>query len=134
MRALTLAVLTVALLTACQGRVEHTDGPVAIYFPTDDSRAAAAPGEDPTVRSGTLEVVDDCLLISTGNGSSFVPLFPADDVSWDVVREELTYGGAVYQMGSQIAVLTGADPGNQTVSTDCPAGRYSAIHPLESDA
>lgn len=112
-------------LAACAGPTPSAmEGPVAVYQP------AAAQPDSSTDYTGTLEIIDGCLMLVEAT-DRVVPQFPADDVAWDEVAEALTYGGHMYRTGDTLTISLGGEAERGSPRpTQCEAGRYGLVVPL----
>lgn len=101
--ALALSVATLSVAGCVAGSVEVPDaGPLAIYRAGDGGMDA--------LLDGTLELQGACIVITDGDGTAVVPVFPAGDATWD--GDSLSWRGNKYQPGDAIAVGGGGRSNN----------------------
>lgn len=97
-----VALAAVIALTGCtqsddSGTYTPTSGPVAFY-PKPSSGL-----EEKLV--GTIAMRDDCFVVESPDGAIHVPVFPANEASWD--SSTLTLDGESYTDGDEISVIGG---------------------------
>jgi len=105
MRSIAVALVTALLLAGCAGYprqdLDASDSPVARYDWDPGS------GGDAALLEGELRLADGCLYVG-----DTVAVLPRSEAAWDARSSYLTYGGATYAPGDEVAAGGGfADAG-----------------------
>ena len=83
-------------LVGCAATPLPSSGPVAVYPAPDYGMDA--------LLDGTVRLNDGCLVVEGGEGTTAVPVFPSDDVTWDEDSKLLTWRGETYSDGDAISL------------------------------
>jgi hypothetical protein len=110
MRLLPLLVMAsiACVLSGCTDSTVNKDNGVVTY------EVGAQRVSDTAAISGELTFVDGCLRFTSGT----IPIFPADEVTWD--GERLVLNGSTYRVGDTLE-LGGGETSRDVTSANVPA-------------
>ena len=111
--------LAAALLAGCSATVNRDNG--VVTYEVGPQRAA-----DTAAIKGVLTFVDGCVRFTNGT----IPLFPADEVTWD--GKQLVLKGVTYSLGDTLELgggETSRDITSASVPERCGDGPLWAVSP-----